>query len=717
MSKLLNLSFFLLLFLSARGQGNRTKTDSLVALIKTSKEDTSKIKLLIEIGKSFTTSNPRKSIDYGKQAFALASKLNWKKGILSADNLLGTGYSNSSSYDTALNHYQASIDVANRIGDKESVSIAYTNIGVLYYFKANYLKALEYYSKAKKICEEIGDEEGVAYSYHDIAVVYNYQGKYFEALNAYDSAQKTFERIGNKTAIASIYNNVGIIQAHLGNYDAAIKSYLTALKANEAQNNLHGMATNYSGIGMVYTFHQDYNDALQYNFKALKLFIETNDKRNEGTTLSNISAIFSDKDSLRLALHYDSLALKISDSLGIKDNIAHCYLTMGVINAKMKAYQLSIRNYQTAFTLFQNIGDTSNLSLVNDKIARAYFNEGKYYIAENFALKALGYASKIGETQRIRDAHETLSEVYEKIGDYRKSLIHYRAFVSAKDSLFNETNTKKITQAQSQYEFDKRQLVIDAEHKRQLTGEEEKRKMWGIVVIALLIIGLGSFYFYRKFQKNRLKLQVSEISQKTLVAQLNNHFVLGTLTSINEFIIRNDRDSASQYLSRFSILIRGILGASLQKSVTIQEEVDFINSYLEIFLLRYPKGHIAYSISIQAGIDSDNICMPPKVLQVLVDNAILHGFDNRQGGVLTIQIKKADNSILCQVEDNGKGRREAENKKDPNRASYGGRLAGELLDVWTTLFGKTSYKITDLTTVDGRASGTLVEFMFPLIEK
>jgi len=720
MKILLNLFLFLSAYLYVFSQtGNNA--DSLINLISRSKPDTSKVNLLIKAGKSVSQNNPAKSIDFAIEALALSKKLGFKKGSVLAENLLGVGYSNTGKYDSSLSHYQSSIQLANQINDKESVSIAYTNIGIIYYYKSDFPKALENYKKALKISEEIKDTEGEAYSYNSIALVYNYQGKYFDALNVYNKALGIFHEHGNKAAEAAIYNNIGIIQTNLGNFKDAIDSYFKALKANEDLKNFHSMAVNYSGIGMLHTANSNYDEALQYNFKALDLFKRTGDKRNEGVTLNNISSLYLDKNELERALHFDSLALKISDSIGNKANVAQCYLNIGAVNFKKNDYPKSIENYRISLTLFQEVGDTSNLSLLSNNLAKVFLAKEEYANAKIYALQALNYALKIKETQRIRDAHQTLSIIGEKEGNLKDALLHYKAFVTAKDSLFNEANTKKIVQTQMEYDFDKRQLISESEHKRQLALEQQKRKsafLIGItVVVAVLIIGGLIFYFYRKFQKNKLRFQVAEVSQEALRAQLDSHFVTGTLTSINEFIMQNDTDSASEYLLSFTAFIRDILESSFQKTVTIQEEIEFIKTYLEFFLLRYPKEHITYSISIGERVDGDSTLIPPMVLQVLVDNAVRHGFDNKHGGFVGIEIQRTNNGIFCRVRDNGKGRSAAQLQSFTDRKSYGGLLAEKLLEIWKTTFGKTSYKITDLMTPEGLPLGTLVEFTFPMIEK
>jgi LytS/YehU family sensor histidine kinase len=193
---------------------------------------------------------------------------------------------------------------------------------------------------------------------------------------------------------------------------------------------------------------------------------------------------------------------------------------------------------------------------------------------------------------------------------------------------------------------------------------------------------------------------------------MNPHFIFNCLSSINRFILKNESKIASNYLTRFSRLMRLVLINSQKPLIALESELEMLGLYLEMERLRF-KNSFDYAITFLNAIDSDNIFIPPLLLQPFCENAIWHGLMNKEGlGRLDVELSMQDNILYCVVTDNGVGREKAEemNSKTAEREkSMGLKITTERLALFNRKKGlHTFYEIEDLKDESGKAAGTKV---------
>jgi len=222
-------------------------------------------------------------------------------------------------------------------------------------------------------------------------------------------------------------------------------------------------------------------------------------------------------------------------------------------------------------------------------------------------------------------------------------------------------------------------------------------------------------------QKTTFNKQLAEVEMKALRAQMNPHFIFNCLNSINKFILENDTEKASRYLSKFSKLIRMILENSEQPMIPLRNEMEMLEAYLEMEANRF-KTKFDYTISVSENIGMNDIEIPSMLIQPYIENAIWHGLLPKEGkGELKISITKngiaAGNYLLCLISDNGIGRAKAKELKERKiltQKSMGMRVTEERMHLLSvTQNKKPEVIITDLSK-NGIASGTQVELRIPL---
>lgn len=241
-------------------------------------------------------------------------------------------------------------------------------------------------------------------------------------------------------------------------------------------------------------------------------------------------------------------------------------------------------------------------------------------------------------------------------------------------------------------------------------------KVLAISVLTLLVLG---FFFWR-IRSIRLKeaehrdfqQQLAELEMTALRAQMNPHFLFNSLNSVNNFIIKNKKEEASEYLTKFSRLVRMVLQNSESKLVTLENELTALRLYIQMESLRFG-GEFRYLENISEEVALEDILLPPLLLQPYVENAIWHGILHlrEKKGELNVSIQKIPNGVTIQIEDNGVGREKAEflkSKTAIKKKSMGMQINADRMGLSQDLYDfKIEVSITDLHS-EGQASGTRV---------
>jgi putative methionine-R-sulfoxide reductase with GAF domain len=267
--------------------------------------------------------------------------------------------------------------------------------------------------------------------------------------------------------------------------------------------------------------------------------------------------------------------------------------------------------------------------------------------------------------------------------------------------------------------------ILDSEH--HLPNYFSERDIKILTTIATLIGNkLKQIESEQSLDANRKELatineQLVEARLAALQAQMNPHFVFNALNSIKRMILDGDNDKASRYLSKFALMIRMTLNHSKDIFVTLDENVEYLNTYLEMERLRFDDS-FTYSILTGENIEVAETLIPSMMIQPLVENAIWHGLlpaENEKK--ILISFAQHDNRIVCTVEDNGIGFRESEKlKKINNTNSVHHSMGLENLQKRVRIMNEKydmdcSLKITDLKETGIGSKGTRVVLQFNLI--
>jgi hypothetical protein len=258
---------------------------------------------------------------------------------------------------------------------------------------------------------------------------------------------------------------------------------------------------------------------------------------------------------------------------------------------------------------------------------------------------------------------------------------------------------------------------------------------WWFRVIAVccligIVYGIMRWRLQQKFRQQlaraekekqiaELQQQKTEMEMQALRAQMNPHFIFNSLNSINRFILQNNKAEASEYLTKFSKLVRMILQNSQAPLVSLESELESLNLYLDLEAVRFDH-KFDYKISYPKDLDIEVLKVPPLIIQPYTENAIWHGLMHKEEkGQLDIELSEEDDYLFLKITDNGIGRKKATelaSKSATKHKSMGLRITKDRIAMLEKTNGAESpVKIIDLENEDGSAAGTRVIIKMPAI--
>ena len=219
--------------------------------------------------------------------------------------------------------------------------------------------------------------------------------------------------------------------------------------------------------------------------------------------------------------------------------------------------------------------------------------------------------------------------------------------------------------------------------------------------------------------KAELRQQAAELEMQALRAQMNPHFIFNSLNSINRFILQNNKTLASEYLTKFSKLVRMILQNSQAPLIPLESELESLQLYLELETVRFDH-HFEFKINIHDDLDISSVKVPPLIIQPYTENAIWHGLMHKEEkGHLSIDIEQSNDELLLKITDDGIGRKEAAilaAKSTTRHKSMGLKITADRIAMLQRLDrNESTVTINDLVHADGSAAGTEVVIKMPLI--
>ncbi|HPI68535.1 MAG TPA: histidine kinase [Bacteroidales bacterium] len=415
-----------------------------------------------------------------------------------------------------------------------------------------------------------------------------------------------------------------------------------------------------------------------------------------------------------------------------------------------RCVDLSLKQKNTYYTAFAsaNIGWNYYCEHMYDSAVVNYERSLKYSLKDNYvmisansygnlgtinrdvgdsdkALKyyqlSLEYAKKAKDWYTLSWVYNDMHQLYLNRQDTANAYENFVLYKQFNDSVLITRSSQGLTEARVRYEADMHNKEVDILSLRLKNNRLLNIAILGFFILAV-IIGLLLFRGSRLKNKRRLSemnRKIAELTQVNLRQQMNPHFIFNTLNSIQYYMYQHDKLATNNYLTKFSNLMRKVLENSNHTSVSLRDELDAINLYLELESLRF-SGKFDYRITVDEEIDPFLFKIPTMLIQPYVENSICHGLmPKAEKGYVNIGFRLDKDHITCTIEDNGIGREaagEISKQRKSNHNSMGTKIVSSRLDLVNELYG-TSLKTVyfDLVNDKGEPEGTRVEIHIPIM--
>jgi tetratricopeptide (TPR) repeat protein len=565
--------------------------------------------ILSEVGQ------PELGLQKSLEALSLMEAANDESGAAFVYGTIGKTYQKLGKIPEGLAAFQKSKDFYLQAGHYEKVVVICINIGALYGNNNRLDDAEIYFRKAIDYSKFIPLKPFLGDIYYNLFVIARNKQDNDSALYFLDRSTQIFQQFDyqakvsrNKTAATSL-----LVEAE--RYEEAkfilMDNYRTAIETG----NKYHLTLISNSLGSLYRKQDSLDKAIEMYQESLEYSLESKELKHIATNYKGLFYSYLDKGNKERALEYFKLYEIHRDSTINED------------------HSNALARLKTEFETEKKNREIAELNRENTE--KALLLEGQAYALEIYQLQTL-------EKEQALSLLESQSALL--------ALEHENT-----NMLLSKANLENSHYEQSL------QLTTSKIALQDLMLVKERTQKMSIAAIGILLIGFLIWFTYTLIERRRIQEAhaLSELENKLLRSQMKPHFVFNALQSVNKFILNNQNTMASDFLTRFSIVIRSFLHNSIKDEVTLQAELETVRSYLDIEQ-ELLKGKFEYSISVDKDLDLENILIPPLLLQPFLENAIWHGIAPKEGqGQILLEVKHKDNNLQIAITDDGVGRQKS----------------------------------------------------------
>jgi sensor histidine kinase YesM len=486
------------------------------------------------------------------------------------------------------------------------------------------------------------------------------------------------KKISYLKGVAASSDMLGVIYMNNADYQNALFYCLTAMRLNESRNDKKAYAATCNNLGSVFYYYKRYNQALSFYQKSLRLKLELGNKKEVSSTYSNIGNVYMKKGNLKTCIEYYTKALANATMYADTYNISIASMNLGEAYYDKRDFGKALEYYFASLEV--NLKRTDQFHLAN-----SYYAIGKIYLqlnrledAEKYLLKGLAIAKKSGARSLQLNIYKYLTELFERKKNYPLALIYYKYYHTLGDSIYNKEVENQLNNAQSMYEFekkDKRIAILEKNNAVNETSLYKEKTLRNFFIVGFILVAIILGILIRnikvkqrinrilKIKNTKIDLQRLEIERQNaqllsynkelmteniaakyeiLKSKIDPHFLFNSLNTLSSLII-TEPNHALHFVVRFSKLYRQILELGNHKLISIEDELAFVNEYIYLQKMRF-KSNLNYEIIVK----EDSFLkgqIPPFSIQLLIENAIKHNIVSSKQQ-LTISVFVLEDKIL-----------------------------------------------------------------------
>lgn len=495
--------------------------------------------------------------------------------------------------------------------------------------------------------------------------VYNIEGNVWMQLNQPDSAVAYYEKSyayrlkGDKAHLLSdICMNLADAHLHRGELAHTASYYRRALFICDSLHlSEHSKFPVYCGLGQTYMDLRDF-DLSNHYYELAGQFFDEMTVSEKWVYLNNRGNHYYYKKDYQEALVYMRQAAEliadypqmVFESNLSKVNLGDLYLLTNRLDS-------AENNLNEGYRYFSEIKNNSAMHYIETLMIELSLKKGNIARAREMIARTASTGHVDANMLTIRNQY--LQHYYEKAGDYRNAYEYLKRDYQLNDSIRSERIRTRVAELDMRYRQDTIVLRKEMQIQRQ-AGEVRVLKLsmyiW-VLVCLLLVAGTVVIIWYmrkkREFLRERFFQQINRVRMENLRGRISPHFTFNVLgREINQF---NGSEEVKNNLMELVKYLRRSLELTEKLSVSLQDELDFVQSYIRLESGRVSED-FTVSVVVEEGLDAKSIMIPSMIVQIPVENAIKHGLAGKDDEKeLTIRISREGKGVRIVICDNGRG--------------------------------------------------------------
>lgn len=450
----------------------QSKIDSLTIEFRKVTQDTSKAKILAEIGIAAYYTN-----------FDLATKFN--------DSLINFSKGKTKKYE----------------------ALGYRMRGTLQLINGDFKKSEESYHNSLEIFRDIDDKSYQGALISNLATLYARQNEIKKADSLYLKAVDILKHIEGDKQIINCYINLGINALNANRLEAATNYFIKTLEKADEQNNENYQLYAYNQLATTYLKRNIYDKASVNLENALQLGLTMKDQTGLAVTYNLFGALHDELKEPKLSLKNFLLSKASAEAINDKDQISRAELNAARQYEILGDYTNAKLSFEKSITIAKTLKDSSMVVSSYLNLAGLQLKLGASKKAD-FSLESAKQYMPNNPDEDYHVIYKKIASEYAKLKDTKNAYEYLKKYATISDSLYIKNDLEKIAEITSKYEIEKKERELAQQESLILKNEIESNKRKQLILLLFLIsTSLLAIVIFIMFQQNKKRQKRAELER------------------------------------------------------------------------------------------------------------------------------------------------------------------------------------------------------------
>jgi class 3 adenylate cyclase/Tfp pilus assembly protein PilF len=288
-----------------------------------------------------------------------------------------------------------------------------------------------------------------------------------------------------------------------GDLSKALESYFEAARiASEEKEEGSSLGQANFAIADVYSIMGNHDNAIKYYQNAIKILQKVKDSINLATALTNAGDDYFNNGKLDSALIYFEDSDKIFRKINYPIGTAYNKGNIGMVYAEQGEDDRAEVNINEAITILEELQDYYPISVFLTYMSDIYLRKNDWSRAISYAQRSLDLAQRYGLKEQISESNLKLSELYDYVGNYKKSNSYYKNHIAYRDSVTNLKEMEQMADIRTNFEVAQKQSEVDLLEKESEIQQLKDRRQKTIIYVSIIVLILVFFLAMGLYRRN-----------------------------------------------------------------------------------------------------------------------------------------------------------------------------------------------------------------------